>query len=109
MRGEGYHVDLMLYRMQIIQVLGTRELMVVIGITYILDTSEGSLPGLLSGSIVLLIDHILGIISLVIGFEANSSHILGCTRNLALFALVCRPRAHPLRHHRVVCGYYGWF
>jgi hypothetical protein len=39
MRREGYHVDLMLYRMQIIQVLGTRELMVVFRITYILDTS----------------------------------------------------------------------
>jgi hypothetical protein len=52
MRREGYHVDLMLYRMQIIQILATGELMVVIGITYILDTSERSLPGLLSGSIV---------------------------------------------------------
>jgi hypothetical protein len=81
MRREGYHVDLMLYRMQIIQVLGTRELMMVFRITYILDTSEGSLSGLLSGSVVVLIDDILAFISLVIGFEANSCHILGCTRH----------------------------
>jgi hypothetical protein len=81
MRREGYHVDLMLYRMQVVLVLGAGELMEVIGIAYILDTSEGSLPGLLSGFIVVRIESILAIISLVIGFEANSSHILGCTRN----------------------------